>query len=237
MLYAYTLKRISCLLVDIGRPALSVEYQERADDILKLLRTHCFDGTFFTDGLSSGSSHDSDYSQHGQVWAVLCGAATGDFAYDIMRACTTEHEETEFTQTSTAMSFYTLRALSMVGRGLYDDHFHKFWEPWRQQLSQNLTTWVEDDVSNRSDCHAWGCSPLYEFMAEVCGVRVAASGEKALIFHPRVSLFNRLNAKVPFYMNGSLGIAHVHWEGEGDIIQVSLSLKIDLGEIPISPFE
>lgn len=56
-----------------------------------------------------------------------------------------------------------------------------------------------------------------------------------MIFHPRVSLFNHLDANVPFYMNGSLGIAHVHWAREGDIIQVTLSLKMDSEEITNMP--
>ncbi|KGO46272.1 Bacterial alpha-L-rhamnosidase [Penicillium expansum] len=236
MLYAYTLKRISEVLLSVGRPGVAEEYQLRADATLLALKVHCFDGHFFTDGLASDADCDNDYSQHGQVWAVLSGAATGDLAYDIISECTAVSGSKSFTATSTAMSFYTLRAISMVGGSLYDERFHKFWGPWKEQLSNGLTTWLEDTVSQRSDCHAWGSSPIYEFTTEVAGVRMGTAGWKTMTFHPRVGLFPTLDVKVPFGLPGSSGIAHVHWESEGSTIKVSLSLKMNTGDsanIPI----
>ncbi|KAL2846693.1 Six-hairpin glycosidase [Aspergillus pseudoustus] len=242
MLYAYTLQAISPLLAATGRTGVAEEYQARAAAINQALREHCFDGRFFTDGLAATADQDTDYSQHAQIWAVLSGAATGDVAYDIIRACTEteappQHGTTQsvlprFTQASTAMSFYLLRALAAVNHGLYEERFHAFWAPWRAQLAQNLTTWVEDNVSNRSDCHAWGCSPLYEFMVEVAGVHVVKDQEEKekkqlLVFRPRVALFKEFSGSVPFVCGGSLAIARVSWKQEEvDAVQVSLSVEI-----------
>ncbi|KAL3442861.1 Six-hairpin glycosidase [Aspergillus insuetus] len=236
MLYAYTLAATCPLLAAIGRPGMAEEYQIRANAIKGALVAHCFDGRFFTDGLVANADPGADYSQHAQVWAVLCGAATGDLALGIMRECTAPSRSRGFTQTSTAMSFYTLRALAEVGGGLYEERFHEFWAPWKAQLTQNMTTWVEDSVSNRSDCHAWGSSPLYEFMVEVAGVRtVGAGANKSIAFRPRVALFNQFEAKVPFIRESSPGIAHVHWKSEGDAIQLSLSLEFtEAGSIAVS---
>ncbi|KAJ5371742.1 hypothetical protein N7517_003748 [Penicillium concentricum] len=230
MLYSYTLKRISTVLLSAGRPGVASEYQMRANATQLALKAHCFDGHFFTDGLASEAAGDNNYSQHGQVWAVLSGAATGDLAYDIISECTAVSGARDFTPASTAMSFYALRAMSMVGGSLYDERFHQFWGPWKTQLSQNLNTWLEDTVFQRSDCHAWGSSPIYEFMTEVAGVRMGTPGWRNMTFHPRVGLFPTLNATVPFGAYGSSGIAHVHWKREGDTIKVSLSLKMDNGE-------
>lgn len=230
MLYAYTLKRISEVLVSVDRPGVAGEYQLRADATRLAVKAHCFDGRFFTDGIASEATCDNDYSQHGQVWAVLSGTATGNLAFDIISECTAVSGTRTFTQTSTAMSFYTLRAMSMVGGSLYDERFHGFWGPWKDQLSLNLTTWLEDTVSQRSDCHAWGGSPIYEFTTEVAGIRMGTPGWKTMIFHPRVGLFPALDVKVPFGVPGSSGMAHVHWKREENTIKISLSLNMDTGE-------
>ncbi|RAL13303.1 uncharacterized protein BO97DRAFT_46482 [Aspergillus homomorphus CBS 101889] len=94
-----------------------------------------------------------------------------------------------FTQPSLAMSFYTLRAASSVDNQLYLEAFKTFWGPWKLQLSQNLTTWMEDKVSQRSDCHAWGGTPICKFMREVCGVKPAMSGWEVIEFKLRTTLF------------------------------------------------
>ncbi|KAL4881054.1 Six-hairpin glycosidase [Aspergillus karnatakaensis] len=232
MLYAYTLQALCPLLTATGRPSLAQEYQSRAENINKALLTHCFDSQFFTDGLAATALPETDYSQNSQVWAVLCGAAKGHLACQIMTECTappntlpSSARKINFTKASTAMSFYTLRALSLASAGLYNTRFHTFWDPWRSQLAQNLTTWVEDSVSNRSDCHAWGSSLLHEALVEVAGVRNEGD---VIVFRPRVSLFERFEAKVPVVRDGGICLLGVRWEpkegGESDIC-VSLSLE------------
>ena len=225
MLYAYTLKRIAGLLSGIGRSSLAFEYLSRADTVVSAIKIHCFDGQVFTDGLSFNLNPEQDFSQHSQVWAVLCGAAVGEQASTILR---TSLSSPKFTVTSISMSFYTLRALSLAGGNIYNAYFHAFWNPWKAQLAQGLTTWLEDTVSQRSDCHAWGSSPIYEFLIEVVGIR---SGDGVIKFDPRVSLFPELKAKVPFVVNKMRGVAHVNWmKEEGDKVKVELDLQFDEGK-------
>lgn len=227
MLYAYTLKRVANLLGGIGRPALASEYLSRADSIVEAIQKHCFDGNIFTDGLASVSKPDEDMSQHSQVWAVICGAAVGEKAQDILRASLSSPK---FTATSISMSFYTLRALSLAGGNLYNDSFHAFWNPWRDQLAQGLTTWMEDIVSLRSDCHAWGGAPIYEFLVEVVGIRPKEGAWGVVEFKPRVGLFAELDARVPFGVGETKGLALVKWKKEGENFLVHLEMKIDSGD-------
>lgn len=134
------------------------------------------------------------------------------------------------------MSFYTLRALSLAGADLYDENFHHFWQPWQDQLSQNVTTWVEDNVSQRSDCHAWGSVPLYEFMAEVAGIRPGLSGWAVVQFRPRLGLFRQLEATVPLSMTGgiSTGVVHISWLVLGGEINIHLRADLTgLDSIPV----
>ncbi|KAL3481505.1 Six-hairpin glycosidase-like protein [Aspergillus californicus] len=234
MLYAYTLRCAAAMVVRVGRPALAAEYTTRADSIISALRAHCHIDEpqgFFTDGLAASADLSRDLSVHNQVWAVLSGAVTGDAARDLLaRSLSPGNQYGEkLTKPSMAMSFYALRALSAVGGSLYDDLFHDFWAPWRAQMAQNLTTWCEDDVARRSDCHAWSCAPLYEFMVEVAGVRSGEPGWGAVLWRPRVALFPDFEGRVPLGGRLAPGIAHVSWrreKGEGQPQCISLILEL-----------
>ncbi|KAL2783380.1 Six-hairpin glycosidase [Aspergillus keveii] len=219
-LYAYTLQLASHLQsYSLGRGAVAEEYRERSRGVADAIRRHCYDGEYFTDSLSAGSDSTLDRSQHGQVWAVLCGAAgDGETSRDLLRrsldpSITPPSGGRQLVQASVAMSFYSLRALSKVGGTVYDDLFHAFWKPWHAQLALGLSTWEEDSVSQRSDCHAWGAAPLYEFMAEVVGLRPVEPGWRVIEFQPRITLYRVLEATVPLRTGpGSrMCLADVSW--------------------------
>ncbi|CEL04898.1 hypothetical protein ASPCAL06022 [Aspergillus calidoustus] len=235
-LYAYTLQLASHLQrYCLGRDAVADEYIQRSRKVATGIRRHCFDGEYFTDSLSAGSDSTLDRSQHGQVWAVLCGAADdGEASENLLRRSLDPSlaplPTGKLVQASIAMSFYSLRALSKVGGTVYDDLFHAFWEPWHAQLALGLTTWEEDSVSQRSDCHAWGAAPLYEFMAEVVGLRPVEPGWSAIEFQPRVALYRELKATVPFRTGCDgeyqLCLADISWtrKDPGDTV-VSLRMR------------
>ncbi|KAH6952064.1 Six-hairpin glycosidase-like protein [Fusarium avenaceum] len=241
MLYAHAMQRLVLVLVSIGRTSLADEFRSRASAIVASVRQHCRVGDIFTDGLASAADSSRDLSQHNQVWAVLCGAVSGDKARHLLSSClpmpnrhNTEQDSVaksdDFTKPSQAMSFYLFRSLSEAGGSLYDDAFESMWQPWRDQLSQNLTTWCEDNVTRRSDCHAWSCAPLYELMAEVAGVRPAEPGYRSIAFKPRTRLFPHFDGRVP--LSGMLAsvTAHVRWRrlGGDSAVIVSLTLESSL---------
>lgn len=237
MLYAYTLQQLSNILPKLGRDGLVAEYQATSDTLIRSLKERCFDGNFFTDGFAAQADSNADYSQHSQIWAILCGAVTGVEATNLLEETM---QKAEFTPPSIAMAFYALRALSAVDGNVYDSHFHDFGDPWHEQLSKNVITWVEDSVNERSECHAWGSAPIYEFISEVAGIKPGEPGWRTVAFRPRISLFQELDAKVPFPgIPGSQdqAIAHVHWSHRSDgKAKLSLSLATRSGspvDIPI----
>ncbi|KAH6886210.1 Six-hairpin glycosidase-like protein [Thelonectria olida] len=224
-LYAYTLQRLSSLESCLGMRSRANEHTRQADSIVQAVRAHCFDGAYFTDGLAKLAEPDH-YSEHSQVWAVLCGAITGKEAVNLLkRSLTPSCADRKLTKVSIAMAFYSLRALSAVGDEVYEAHFDDFWEPWRKQLALHLTTWVEDDISQRSDCHAWGSLPLYEYAAEVAGLKpLMSGGERTLTFKPRVRLFKTFDAKVPVAGSAEKPvIARVRWQTDEEAV-VNLGL-------------
>lgn len=233
-LYAYTLSLASHLQeVCCGRRALAQEYTSRASSIGHAMRQHCFNGSFFTDSLSHGSDLNGDLSQHSQVWAVLGGAVSGVAAAALLKRTLLGTEQPS-TKTSTSMAFYTLRAVSKAGSGLYEELFHDFWKPWQAQLELGLTTWVEDDVSLRSDCHAWGSVPVYELICEVAGVHCAEDGWAAVYFSPRVSLYAEFKASIPIARGGVIRSVYVEWQ-TATCGQVDLLLNVSelLESIPM----
>ncbi|KAL2820384.1 Six-hairpin glycosidase [Aspergillus granulosus] len=210
-LYAYALQRLASLELCLGRQSRAAEHGRRAEAIARAIRLQCYDGTYFTDGLAR-LAEPTHYSQHSQIWAVLCGAIAGKEATDLLNR-SLKPSRREGTRTP-------------VGDGAYEDHFHDFWEPWRRQLDLNLTTWVEDHITQRSDCHAWGSLPLYEYTAEVAGVKpVMNGGARVLMFKPRVRLFRAFEARVPegdkYVEDGSLSSVHVELpDGQQDTVNM-----------------
>jgi hypothetical protein len=74
-LYVYALRRAADVARAAGRLHLAEEYLERAAGVVRAVRAHCFDETFFADSLAGGADTARDYSVYNQVWAVLSGAA------------------------------------------------------------------------------------------------------------------------------------------------------------------
>ncbi len=44
-------------------------------------------------------------------------------------------------------------------------------------IDLGCTTWCENPDDPRSECHAWSCAPLYEFSANVLGVKYSLGDE------------------------------------------------------------
>ncbi|KAK7415762.1 hypothetical protein QQX98_005675 [Neonectria punicea] len=219
MLYAYVLKQASRLLRETGRPGNADDYEQRAESLLEAIRTHCYDGHFFTDS-TADVADDLSYSQHCQVFAVLSGAAHPE---DQARLVTEAFAKPHFSKCSYMMQFYALRAFSIAGDDVYEAYWTNVWDPWRGMLANNLSTWEEDDVRQRSDCHAWGSVPVYEYCTELAGIRPLAPGFQEVLFKPRLRLSEAVSAKVAV---GGDNLATVAWRtgGSGELV---VELQLD----------
>ncbi len=224
MLYAYVLKQAAHLLRQVGRPAHADEYESRAASLLYAIRKHCYDGHFFTDS-TADIADDLAYSQHCQVFAVLSGASPPD---DRARLLTESFAKPHFSKCSYMMKFYALRAMALAGDEVYESSWTQVWDPWRRMLANNLTTWEEDDVRQRSDCHAWGSVPIYEYCTELAGIHPIAPGFAKVLFKPRLRLSQAVEAKVAL---GRDNVATVTWRVENDgkkIVELRLEKAIGI---------
>lgn len=219
LLYAFVLQKAAQLARDVGRPGHATEYETRASSLVKAVQTHCFDGTFYTDS-TADVADASAYSQHCQVFAILARAVQPHDRGRLLHSAFSP--DSTFSRCSYVMKFYAFRAFAMAGDDVYEAFWPNMWDPWRAMLANNLSTWEEDDVRQRSDCHAWGSVPIYEYCTEVAGVRPVGAGCGKILFKPRLGLSRRIRAKVTLGTN----VATVDWDTDDEgVKKVSLRLE------------
>ncbi|KAL4930981.1 uncharacterized protein BDV17DRAFT_297481 [Aspergillus undulatus] len=218
LLYAYVLQRAAQLVRDVGRPGYAGEYETRAQALRDAVREHCYDGQFFTDSTVDEAGEDA-YSQHCQVFAIISGTAHPE---DRARLLTESFANPRFSKCSYMMRFYALRAFSIAGDEVYEGFWSQAWEPYRKMLAQNLSTWEEDDVRQRSDCHAWGSVPIYEYCVELAGVQPVAPGCRRILFKPRLGLSGAVTARVAL---GKDNLATVSWRTLNGEKRIELRLE------------
>ncbi|WP_179215310.1 alpha-L-rhamnosidase C-terminal domain-containing protein [Paenibacillus sp. MY03] len=176
LMYADALHKAALLNDRTGRGDTASEYRLRAQTIIKAVNSTCWssDRQFYQD-----SPGVEEYSQHVQIWAILSGATEGDAAEQLAIQLI---EDNSLMQVSDAMAFFLFRALSEAGQY---ERTYRLWDRWHEQVKLHLTTWVEDAISQRSDCHAWGAVPLYEFTHEIIGVKPTMAGYAAIRIAPQ----------------------------------------------------
>ncbi|KOY12902.1 hypothetical protein AMS66_29850 [Paenibacillus xylanivorans] len=199
LMFITTLKLAAELQDALGRRDTGEEYRVRAAElILAVNRTSYSNHT----GLYRDAPQAEEYSQHSQIWAVLAGAIEGESAKGLMERMLANKQLPEV---SYAMSFFLFRALEKTG--CYDRSF-KLWDIWRGLTILGLTSWVEDPVKQRSDCHAWGAVPIFEFSASILGVKPAAPGFTKIKIAPQIGSLKQACGDVAT----PKGIVNVAWE-------------------------
>lgn len=196
--YAAALRSAARIATACGEQGLAAEYRGRARDVLRRLCGSSAwdpDTRYFRD-----SDTGTPSSQHAQVWAVLAGAVTGSAATDLLSRAV---RDLGLAACSYAMSHSLFDALRLAGLHQLVD-----WTPWKDMLDLNLSTWAEDTVSNRSDCHAWGSVPLQHFPRWVLGVSPASPGFEAVRIDPAPSNLAFAEGTVPTIR----GPIHVRWD-------------------------
>ncbi len=213
--YVTALRSAARTAFHCDREDLAANYRQRAADVLRLLaESTAWDpaARYFRD-----SDAGDPASQHAQVWAVLAGAVTGDDAADLLARAVRDRA---LAPCSYAMSHALFDALRVAGvHDLVD------WQPWQDMLDMNLTTWAEDSVSNRSDCHGWGSVPLQHFPRWVLGVAPLEPGFASATVVPSPSELKFAEGAVPT----PHGLIHVRWDqAEPGVLTVRVNLPLSI---------
>jgi alpha-L-rhamnosidase len=209
-IYAYTLKVAARINKACGRDGIADEYEDRAASIINKVEKLCF---CEEDNLYKEGPNFDGYSVQAQLWAVLSKAATGERAKSVLRKSLSMPE---IPQCSYVMSFFLFRALEEAD--IYEDT-EKLWDMWKKLIEMKLTTTPEDQVQPRSDCHAWGALPLYEFSTNLLGVKSGEAGWEKIVVEPRTLSLKDMSGSVVT----PKGIVTVAWRKENGEFHISLN--------------
>jgi len=227
-MYVSALRAASAIAQYCQRPGLASEYSSRAARLSAQMSSGpAWDSC---SGLFRDTDEGIPQSMHAQVWAVLSETVTGTAAKDLLTRAKTN---SQLAACSYAAALDQFDAFQAAGCPELVD-----WDPWELMLEQNLTTWAEDTVSLRSDCHAWGSVPLQHFPRYVLGVSPVDPGFLTTRINPSPSELAWAEGTVPT-PHGPLS---VYWkrteEGDREFrLVVPSHINLVLPETATQPFE
>ena len=171
-----------------GDKARAQHYDRLAARLSKGVFEHCFDKARM--GMAD-TPQKKQFSQHASVFAILAGVIPQNMERKVMERVLTD---TTLSQATYYFRFYVTKA--MVKAGLGNDYYSQL-GPWRNMLKLGLTTFAEQPEPTRSDCHAWSASPVYDFLATICGIEPAAAGFRKVAITPHLGPLKEVNASMP----------------------------------------
>ena len=199
MMYAFALKEAAVIADELGYPDMATRYRGLLETIRQAADRLLYDPE---QGFYRDTPGRPDVSQHTQIWAVLSGIADESRAGDIMRRCLTDPH---VAKVSFCMQYYLFRALEHV------DNYaatRECWSVWKDLLAQHVTTWPEDPVTCRSECHAWSAVPLHEYPRYALGVRQAEAGFRKVYISPKMLWLGKCSGRT----KTPAGTVAVAWE-------------------------
>lgn len=189
----------------LGNKALGAENTAAADRLKSQIESTDWDAKT---GLFADQPEHRTYSQQVNTLAVLAHVGSPNELKKVVEKIIGDPQRgagtPELAQSSIYFRAYTNAALREVGLG---DRYVEMLGPWRQMLSDGLTTWAEwNGPDSRSDCHAWGASPNFELLRTVAGIDSAAPGFARVRIAPNLGNFAEIKAHMP-HPRGSIDVA------------------------------
>jgi len=109
-------------------------------------------------------------------------------------------------QATTPFAYYVFRAASKLGR--YDEAWKEKFNLWTDMLALGATTWFENPVPSRSDCHAWSSWIVRDYFTEILGIQILEPGYKKVLIRPRPLHYTKASGQLPT----AAGMVSVSWE-------------------------
>ncbi len=186
--YLYALQRAGILMDHFGQKEDAAIYRKLQDKIGKAIMKTCYNTQ---KGLFSDTPSMNTYSQHTNIFAILCGLVPPSSQKKLMNKIL---GDSSLIQTTIYYKFYLFEALHMTGLG---NEYFDCLQSWEEMMNLGLTTFREGDYEDRSDCHAWSASPCYHFLSLVCGIRPLTPGFHSVEIAPSPGNLTTVKSTMP----------------------------------------
>lgn len=186
--YAYTLQQAAKLFDYFGDEGKSEHYLALARRLTKGTYEQCFDTHKME---MANTPAKNSFSQHAGIMAILADAIPVEQEQEVLDNLL---KDSLMSQATFYYRFYLTRAMIKVGKA--SDYYGQLM-PWRNMLKMGLTTFAEKPEPTRSDCHAWSASPVYDFLATICGIMPDAPGFQKVVIQPALGGLNEVKGRMP----------------------------------------
>ncbi|QIP17322.1 alpha-L-rhamnosidase [Spirosoma aureum] len=217
--YVLALRQAAALLTAYGEKTEAIRYAQLANKLSQDTYQLCWDSSRQQ---LADTPAKTEYSQHANVLAVLADAIP-----KVQQAALLQRIVADKTiiQCTIYYRFYLNQAFLKAGLG---SQYIGMLTPWKQMLSLGLTTFAERPEPTRSDCHAWSASPVYDFLATVCGIKPAAPGFRRVRVNPQLGSLTWVSGSV----SHSLGLIEVKFSQKNGVLTADIKLPATLtGEL------
>ncbi len=204
--YAYGLKCAAEVCQITGRYGLASEYEITYQKLKTRINALCFDPE---KGLYRDEIGKDSYSEHTIVWAILAAVQPENVLKEMAASL-----GKEFLHKCTfSMKYYLFRALESIGE--YDRAWVQL-EEWKSMIDLHCTTWCETPNNPSSECHGWSSAPLYEFSANILGVKFM--GNQQLLIQPHCGNLSFAKGTVPT----PEGLIRISWKKENGVFTAAV---------------
>jgi hypothetical protein len=186
--YVNTLQQAAELFAAFGRAAEAAHYARLAEKLRNATYRQCFDAA---KGVMANTPLKNSFSQHASIIAVITGAIPESDRKKVMQKVL---YDTTLSQATFYYRFYLNRALKKAGMA---DLYYSQLTPWRDMITNGLTTFAENPDPTRSDCHAWSSSPNYDFLATICGIMPGSPGFATVRIEPALGELQHAEGHMP----------------------------------------
>jgi len=198
LVFLIALEEAADMEKELGIPELGRYYQNLATKLKKSIKDKYFDNK---KGLFAENLDHSMFSQHVNSLAIIAGVVTGTQAKDVMLKTLMDKS---LIQTTIYFSYYLNQALWISGLG---DMYISNLDAWKKLMTYNVSTWPEQPIPSRSDCHGWGATPNIEFFRIVLGIDSDAPHFEKIVIAPHLGNLTEVSGTMP-HPNGEISTSY-----------------------------